>query len=167
MPMNQAGSASAKIFDVVGLRGPQLMQHDAAGAVALILLDVEKPFRIARPDGVSGRPDDAVSEVRLALDIADYNGQDLGPEVVRAPGEFRMIRRMAPAGEMKKRFPLGARVAVDEHRLRAAPAGPAAIDAALAAATKARIIGPRPVDLRRLAVVLLEARAHLAPEFFL
>ena len=78
-----------------------------------------------------------------------------------------MIRRMAPAGEMKERLALGARVAVDEHRLRAAPAGLTAIDAALAAATKARIICPRPVDLRRLAVVLLEARAHLALEFFL
>ena len=37
----------------------------------------------------------------------------------------------------------------------------------LAAVAKARVIGPRPVDLRRLAVVLLEARAHLALKLLL
>ena len=74
---------------------------------------------------------------------------------------------MTGAGEMKKSLSFGARIAVDQHRLRAALAGLAAIDAALAAGTKARVIGPRPVDLRRLAVILLEASAHFPLELFL
>ena len=78
-----------------------------------------------------------------------------------------MIGRMTRASEMKKRLSLGARIAVDQHRLRAAFARLAAIDAALAAGTKARVIGPRPIDLRRLAVILFEARAHFALELFL
>src|ERR1700722_10308886 len=78
-----------------------------------------------------------------------------------------MIGRMTRASEMKKRLSLGAGVAVDQHRLRAALARLAAIDSALAAGTKARVIGPRPVDLRRLAVILFEARAHFALELFL
>src|ERR1700722_5283678 len=78
-----------------------------------------------------------------------------------------MIGRMTRAREMKKRFPLGARIAVDQHRLGAPLARPAAIDAALSAATKARVIGPWPIHLRRLAVILLEARAPFALELFL
>src|SRR5271156_5530872 len=74
---------------------------------------------------------------------------------------------MPGAGEMKKSLSLGARIAVDQHRLRAALAGLAAIDAALAAGAKARVIGPWPVDLRRLAVIRLEACAHFALELFL
>src|SRR3984885_14447398 len=78
-----------------------------------------------------------------------------------------MVRRMTRAGEMKKRLSLSACIAVDQHRLYAAFAGLAAINAALAAGTKARVIGPQPVDLRRLAVILFEARAHFALELFL
>ena len=78
-----------------------------------------------------------------------------------------MIGRMTRAGEMKKRLSLGARIAVDQHRLGAAFARLAAINAALAAGTKARVIGPWPIDLRRLAVILFEARAHFALELFL
>ncbi len=78
-----------------------------------------------------------------------------------------MIGRMTRAGEMKKRLPVGARIAVDQHRLGAALARLAAINAALAAGTKAGVIGPWPIDLRRLAVILFEARAHFALEFFL
>ena len=154
-------------LDVVGLRAPEAMQHDPARAMALILLDVEKRLRIARPYDVSGRPDDAVHKVRLALKVADGDRQHLGAELVGGPGEFRMVGRMTGGGEMKKRLSLRARVAVDQHRLCAAFARLAAIDAALTAGTKARVIGPRPVDLRRLAVILLEARAHLALELFL
>ncbi len=154
-------------LNVVDLRGPQPMQHDAARTMALVLLDIEKRLRIARPDDLSGRPDDAIDEVRLALEVADCNGQDLGAEVVGAPREFRMVGRMARGGEMKKRLSPGARIAVDQHRLPAAFAGLAAIDAVLAAGAIARVIGPGPVDLRRLAVVLLEALAHFALELFL
>src|SRR5580698_4022304 len=78
-----------------------------------------------------------------------------------------MIGRMTRAGEMKKRLSLGARVAVDQHHLPAAFARLAAKDAALAARTKARVIGPGTVDLRRLAIILFEARAHFSLEFFL
>src|SRR5580698_4731161 len=78
-----------------------------------------------------------------------------------------MIGRMTRASEMKKSLSFGTRIAVDQHRLRAALAGLPAIDAALAAGTKARVIGPRPVDLRRLAVILLEASAHFALELLL
>src|SRR5882762_4401004 len=78
-----------------------------------------------------------------------------------------MIGRMMRASEMKKRFSLGARIAVDQHRLGAAFARLAASDAALAAGTKAGVIGPRPIDLRRLAVILFETRAHFALELFL
>ena len=56
--------------------------------MALILLDVEKRPRIARPHDVPGRPDDVVDKVRLPLEVADCNGEDLGAEVVGAPGEF-------------------------------------------------------------------------------
>ena len=76
-------------------------------------------------------------------------------------GEWR------PPAKWKNAFPLGARVAVDQHRLGAALAGLAAIDAPLAAGTKARVVGPWPVDLRRLAFILLEAGAHFAPKLFL
>ena len=103
----------------------------------------------------------------MAFEVANGDGQDLGAEIVGAPGEFRMVGRMAPAGEMKESLSLRARVAVDQHCLRAAVAGLAAIDAPLAAGTKARIIGPWPVDLRRLAFILLEARAHFAPKLLL
>ena len=75
-------------LDVVSLRGPQAMQHHSAGAVALVLLDIEKRPRIAHPHDVSCRPHDTVDKVRLALNVADYNCQHLGAEVVRAPGEF-------------------------------------------------------------------------------
>ena len=68
---------------------------------------------------------------------------------------------------MKKGPSLGAGIAVDQHCLCAAFTRLAAIDAALAAGTKARVIGPRPIDLRRLAVILFEARAHFALELFL
>src|ERR1700722_1024603 len=78
-----------------------------------------------------------------------------------------MIGRMTGASEMKESLSLGAAVAVDQHSLRAALAGLATIYAALAAGTKARVIGPWPVDLRRLAVILLEAGAHFALELFL
>src|ERR1700722_4336395 len=78
-----------------------------------------------------------------------------------------MIGRMTRAREMKKPLPLGPRIAVDQHRLFAAFAGLAAMDAALAAGTKARVIRPRPVDLRGLAVILFETRAHFALELFL
>jgi hypothetical protein len=37
----------------------------------------------------------------------------------------------------------------------------------LPAGAESRVIGEGPVDLRRLAVVLLEARTHLALELFL
>src|SRR6202166_1482681 len=73
---------------------------------------------------------------------------------------------MTRASEVKESISFGARVAVDQHRLLAALAGPAAIDAALAAGTKTRVIGPWPVDLRRLAVILFEARAHFALKLF-
>src|SRR5271157_3683332 len=73
-----------------------------------------------------------------------------------------MVGRMTRAGELKKRLSLGPRVTVDQHRLRPVPARPSAIDAVLAAMAKARVIGPRPIHLRRLAVVLLEPRAHFA-----
>ena len=154
-------------LDIIGLRSSQAMQHDTARAVAFVLLDVKKRLRIARPHDVSGRPDDAVGKVRLALKVADRDRQHLGAEVVGAPGELRMVGRMTGAGEMKKRLSLSPRIAIDQHRLRAAFARLAASDAALAAGTKARVIGPRPVDLRRLAVILFEARAHFALEFFL
>src|ERR1700689_1306845 len=133
------------------------MQHDPARAVVLVLFDIEKRRRIAGPDDVSGRAPYTVREVPLAFEIANGDGQDLGAEIVGAPGEFRMVGRMAPAGEMKESLSLRARVAVDQHCLCAAVAGLAAIDAALAAGTKARIVGPWPVDLRRLAFILLEA----------
>ena len=154
-------------FDVVALCCPEPMQHDPARAMVLILLDIEKRRRIAGPHNVSGRAPYTVREIPLAFEVANRDGQDLGAEVVRAPGEFRMVGRMAPAGEMKERLSFGPRVAIDQHGLRAALAGLAAIDAPLAAGTKARVIGPRPVDLRRLAVVFLEARAHFAPKLFL
>ena len=89
-------------LDVVGLRGPQAMQHHPARAMALVLLDVKKRLRIPRPDDVPGRPDDTVDKVRLALKVADRDGQHLGTEVVGAPGELRMIGRMTRASEMKK-----------------------------------------------------------------
>src|SRR5271167_2604645 len=78
-----------------------------------------------------------------------------------------MIGRMTRASEMKKCSSLGPRIAVDQHRLGTAFARLAAIDAALAAGTKARVIGPWPIDLRRLAVILFEACAHFALELFL
>src|ERR1700690_2768196 len=78
-----------------------------------------------------------------------------------------MIGRMTCASEMKKRLSLGARIAVKQHRLDAAFATLAAMDAALAARTKARIIGPGTINLRRLAVILFEARAHFALELLL
>src|SRR5580658_6339900 len=74
---------------------------------------------------------------------------------------------MTRASEMKKGLSPGACIAVDQHSLRAAFTRLAAIDAALAAGTKARVIRPRPVDLRRLAIILSEARAHFALELFL
>jgi hypothetical protein len=130
------------------------MQHDAAWTMVFVLLDVEKCVRIARPNDVAGRPADAVGKVLLARDVANRDGKNLGAEIVRAPDDFRMVGRMARAGEMKKTLSFGPRVAVDQHRLRAAPARPSAIDAVLAAMAKARVIGPRPIHLRRLAVVL-------------
>src|ERR1700722_13927441 len=78
-----------------------------------------------------------------------------------------MIGRMTRAGQMKKRLSLGARIAVDQNRLLTAFARLAAINATLAAGTKARVIGPRPIRLRRLAVILFEARPHFALELFL
>ena len=78
-----------------------------------------------------------------------------------------MIGRMTRAGEMKERLRVGACIAVDQHCLRAAFARLAAINAALAARTKAGVIGPWPIDLRGLAVILFEARAHFALELFL
>ena len=154
-------------LDVVGLRGPQSMQHDPARAVVLILFDVEKGRRVAGPNDVAGRPAHAVDEVPLMFEVANRDGQDLRAEIVGAPGELRMVRRMAPAGEMEERLSFGARVAVDQHGLRAALAVLAAIDAPLAAGTKARIVGPWSVDLRRLAFILLEAGAHFPPELLL
>ena len=165
--MNQAGSSSAENLDVLALRGPESMQHDAPRTMAFVLFDIEKRFRIARPRDIAGRPVDAIGKVLLALEVANRDRQNLGAEIVRAPGDFRMVGRMARAGEMKKRPSLGPRVAVDQHRLRPAPARPSAIDAVLAAMAKARVIGPRPIHLRRLAVVLFEPRAHFAPKLFL
>ena len=135
--------------------------------MVLVLLDVEKCARIARPDDVVGRVDDAVGEVLAALDVAHANGENFRAEIVGAPGELRVIGRMGGGGEMKERLALGPRVAVDQHHLLAAVARSSAIDPMLAAVTVARIIGPGPVDLRRLAVVLLEARPHFAHELFL
>src|ERR1700721_2552179 len=74
---------------------------------------------------------------------------------------------MTPAREMKKRLALGARIAVDQHRLGAAFAWLAASDATLAPGAKAGVIGPGTIDLRRLAVILFEARAHFALELLL
>src|SRR5260370_34771837 len=74
---------------------------------------------------------------------------------------------MTRASEMEERLSLGACIAVDQHRLGAALARLAAVDAALAAGAKPRVIRPRPIDLRRLAVILFETRAHFALELFL
>ncbi len=154
-------------LDVVALRCPEPMHHDPAGPMALVLLDIKKRLRIPGPDDVSGRAGDAIGKVLLSQEIANGDGQDFGAEVVGAPGEFGMVGRMACGREMKKGLSLRPRVTVDQHCLRAALARFAAIDATLAAAAKTRIIGPRSIDLRRLAVVLLEARAHLALEVLL
>src|SRR5947209_19260388 len=78
-----------------------------------------------------------------------------------------MIGGMAGAREMKKRLSIGPRIAVEQHRLNAPCARLPAKDATLAAGTKAGVIGPGTVDLRRLAVILFEARAHFAPKLFL
>src|ERR1700722_4229420 len=78
-----------------------------------------------------------------------------------------MIGRMTRAGEMKKRLSLGARIAVYQHRLGTALARLAAMNAALPARTKAGEIGPWPIHLRRLAVILFEAGAHFALKLFL
>ena len=72
-----------------------------------------------------------------------------------------MIGRMGRRDATKERLAFGARVAVDQHRLRPAFARPAAVDAVLPALAIARIIGPGPVDLRRLAVVFLEPPPRL------
>ena len=74
---------------------------------------------------------------------------------------------MGGRGDAEERLALRARVAVDENRLLAARAECSAIDPMLPALAEARVIGKRPVDLRRLAVVLLETGAHLALEFAL
>ncbi len=58
-------------LDVVSLRGSQPMQHHAARAMVLVLLDVKKRLRISCPDDVPGRPDDTVDKVRLVLKLAD------------------------------------------------------------------------------------------------
>src|SRR3984957_15309261 len=74
---------------------------------------------------------------------------------------------MTRASEMKKRLSLGPCISVDQHRLGAAFARLPAINATLAARTKAGVIGPWPIHLRRLAVILFEARAHFALKLFL
>ena len=75
-----------------------------------------------------------------------------------------MIGRMARAGELKERFTLGAFIAVDENHFVAAAARTAAADAVLAAGAETRVIGPGPIGGRRVAVILLHPRAHLALE---
>ena len=87
--------------------------------------------------------------------------------MVGAPGEFRMVGRMAGSRKAEEGLALGARVAVDQHRLLPALTRPAAVDSVLAAETIARIVGAWTVDLRRLAVVLPEPRPHLANELLL
>src|SRR5271165_1170826 len=148
-------------LDVLALRRPEPMQHHPERSMALVLLDIEKTLRVAGPDDVAGRIDETVGEVRAALDVAHPYGQDLRAEIVGAPGELRVVGRMTRGFEVEERLAFGACVAVDQHRLVAALSRPSAIDAVLAAGAEPGIIGPWPVDLRRLAVVLLEPRAHL------
>ena len=65
-----------------------------------------------------------------------------------------MVRRMTRPAEMEKRIARGARIAVEQHCLLAAGAGPTTIDPMLTAVAKTRIIGKGPVRSRRFAVVL-------------
>ena len=105
-------------LDVLALRRPQPMQHDAARTMAFVLLDIEERARIARPDDIAGRAADAVGEVLLAHKVANRDGENSRAEIVGAPREFGVVGRMARAGQLKKRLALGTRVAVDQHRLR-------------------------------------------------
>src|SRR5271155_2624354 len=106
--------------------------------MVLVLLDVEKGLRIARPDDVVSRVDHAVGEVLAALDVANANGEKFRAEIVGAPGELRVIGRMGDGGEMKERRPFRPLVAIDQHHLLAAAARPPAKDPMLAAVTIAR-----------------------------
>ena len=128
----------------------------------LVLLDIEKRLRIAGPDDVVGRVGDAIGKILAPLDVAYPDRQHFGAELVEAPGEFRVIGRMRGCGQAKERPAFGANVAIEQNHLVTAFAGPAAVDPILAALAISRIIGPRPVDLRRLAIVLPEPRPHLA-----
>ena len=154
-------------FRVLALIRPEPVQHHAERAVALVLLDIEEPGRIARPDDVGRGVDHAVGEVLPRGEIAHAKGQEFRAELVGAPGEFRMIGRMARRREAEEGLAGGERVAVDEDRLLAAVARPAAEDAVLAARAEPRIIGPGAVGLRRLAVVLLDPRPHFGDQGFL
>ena len=124
-------------LDVLVLRGPEPMQHHPAGAMVLVLLDVEERIRIARPDDVAGRAGNTVSEVLPALHVPNGDDVELRAEIVRAPGELGVVGRMARGGKMKERLSLSARVAVDQQRLLAALARPSAVDAMLPALAKA------------------------------
>ena len=135
--------------------------------MALVLLDIEEPRRVARPDDVGRGVDDAVGEVLPRGEIAHAKGQELRAELVGAPGELGVIGRMARRREAEEGLAGGERVAVDEDRLLAAVARPAAEDAVLAARAEPRIIGPGTVGLRRLAVVLLDPRPHFGDQGFL
>ncbi len=152
---------------VLALVGPEAMQHHPERTMTFVLLDIEEPLRIARPDHFVGGVDDKVAEIFASLEVADADGQHFGADLVEAPGEFRVIRRMTGCGATKERLVLGARVAVDQNRLLPALPGSAAVNSVLAAGAKARIIGPGPVDLRGFAVVLFDPRPHLADEFLL
>src|ERR1700746_2291623 len=105
------------------------MQHHSERTMVLVLLDMEKGLRIARPDDAAGRIDDAVGEVLAPLEVAYADGEKFRAEIVGAPGEPCMIGRMGDGGEMKERRAFRACVAIDQHRLLAPAARPPAIDA--------------------------------------
>ncbi len=163
-PDEPRGVVLAENLGVFALRGSEPMQPHPTRSMVLVLLDVEKRLRIARPHDVAGRAADTVGEVLPALHVSDGDDMHFRTETVGTPGEPGVVGRMTGGGELEVRLSPSARVAIDQHRLLAARARPPAIDAMLPAAAKSRIVGPGTVDLRRLAVVLLEPRAHLADQ---
>ena len=118
MAMNQAGSFSTKISTSSLCVVPSRCSITRQRTMVFVLLDIEERLanrgsrRCRRSHSRRGRRDRRPhSRSRTAM------VRSLGAEVVGAPGEFRMVRRMAGGGEVEERLALSPRVAVDQHRL--------------------------------------------------
>ena len=157
---------------VRALRRAEPVAQHTRRAVVVIECDIDESAGIGGPDHLAGGIGDRIRQVLAGVEIAHADQEQFRAGLVGAPGEEAMVGAVLGIAEIEELLALGEGVGIEHDLL---PPGLATLVRArfaadqrvFAAAPVAAVIQEWPVRLRRLAVILLDAPAHLFDQFAL